>query len=138
LETTIKIDRKDSVDDLGSHFHWEQVDSFDTSDDEEAFQISNRGLFHTTRERSRTVTSETSSEGAEHLRNEAQVSWKNIPEKNTEHERNQSVLYVQKNSRIIFVGIIEESLLSDDYLNKLVRSKKMRIKYLNNQNFSGI
>ncbi len=124
LEKTIKIDRKDSVDGLGPRIHLEQVDSFDTSDDEEAFQITNRGLAVLSRERTKTITSDAGSDGPEHLRNEIQISWKNIPEKNTEHERDQLVLYVQRNSRMTFVGIIEQSLLTDDYLNKLVRSKK--------------
>jgi hypothetical protein len=123
LEKTIKIDRRDSTDNLGERFHLEQVDSFDTSDEEETFRISNRGLPNVSRERTRTVTSETDSDGPDYLRNEAQISWKNIPEKNTEYERDQLVLYVQRNSGMTFVGLIEQNLLTDDYLKKLVRLK---------------
>ena len=54
-------------------------------------------------------------------RNEVRVSWTNIPDKNNEQERDELVLYVQKNSRMMFAGTIDQSLLTDEYLKKLVR-----------------
>lgn len=110
-----------SIDDAPLRIHFTHVDSFDTSEDEESFEVVHRACTQHTRERSQTFTSDEGEDEGEHIRNEIQVSWTNIPEKNTEEEREQLILYVQQNSDMTFVGIVEQSLLTDDYLNKLVR-----------------
>lgn len=47
-------------------------------------------------------------------------AWQNIPEKNNECEREEFVLYVQRNARITFAGLIRRRVLSDAYLQDLV------------------
>jgi hypothetical protein len=51
------------------------------------------------------------------------VKWGDVPEKNDEVERDEFLLYIQRNSRMIFAGIIEKRLLNEEYLQKLVRIK---------------
>ncbi len=121
MEQTVKINRKSSIDELVNRIHLVQVESMDTSDDDqEIFRTFNRRLSETVRERTSTVTTNPDSLSD---RLDAQVTWKNIPDKNTEHERDQLVLYVQRNSRMMFAGILEQGLLTNDYLTKLVRFK---------------
>ncbi len=128
IEKTIVIERKNTLDEPFHRIHLVQVDSFDsnTSDDDQGtFHIPNRTLsFDYSRERSSTISSDIND------RSELQVSWKDIPDKNTEDERDELVLYIQHNSRMIFAGIFEQSLLTVDYLNKLVRFKNYLIYYL--------
>jgi hypothetical protein len=52
---------------------------------------------------------------------EGSTKWGDVPEKNDENERDEFFLYVQRNSRMIFAGIIEKRLLNEEYLQKLVR-----------------
>lgn len=118
---TIRVEGRLSIDDSPARLHFVHVDSFDTSEDEESFHVAYRGSTHHTRERSQTVTSDEDADETEYIHNEVQVSWTNIPDKNTEVERDQFILYVQRHSKMIFIGIVERSLLNDDYLNKLVR-----------------
>lgn len=48
------------------------------------------------------------------------TAWQNIPEKNNECEREEFVLYIQRNSRLTFAGLIKRRVLSDVYLKNLV------------------
>ncbi|CAF3651610.1 unnamed protein product [Rotaria sordida] len=50
---------------------------------------------------------------------ERHAKWDDVSEKNDETERDELVLYVQRNSRMMFAGIIEKHLLSEEYLQKL-------------------
>jgi hypothetical protein len=52
---------------------------------------------------------------------EGHIKWGDIPEKNDEIERDELVLYVQRNARMLFAGIIDKNLLTEEYLQKLVR-----------------
>lgn len=75
------------------------------------------------RERSPTMT--TGSEpSTKEYKNEVQVSWKDIPDQNTEDERDHWILYVQRNSGMMFAGMVEESLITDDYIKTLVSSER--------------
>ena len=49
------------------------------------------------------------------------TSWNNIPEKNNELEREEFILYIQRNSGMTFAGLIKRRVLSETYLKKLVR-----------------
>ena len=49
------------------------------------------------------------------------AKWENTPEKNDETERDELILYVQRNSRMTFAGIIKQHSLSEEYLGRLVR-----------------
>ncbi|CAF2716999.1 unnamed protein product [Rotaria sp. Silwood2] len=76
--------------------------------------------FHRTRQR--TISNPLDFNDVEHSDNdryERHAKWEDIPEKNDEIERNELVLYVQRNSRMTFAGIIEKHLLSEEYLQKL-------------------
>jgi len=123
MEKTIEFDRIDNSTELIDRIHITQVDSFENSDDEnlEEFSVIHRTLSN----RTATVTSNSPdlnlTEFHKSERNEVRVSWKNIPDRNKEHERDELVLYVQRNSRMVFAGVIEQSLLSDEYLKNLVR-----------------
>jgi hypothetical protein len=52
---------------------------------------------------------------------EGNGKWGDAPEKNNELECDEYILYVQRNARMTFAGIIEKKLLNEDYLQKLVR-----------------
>ncbi len=96
----------------------------DTSEDDESFRITQLNFSESTRSRTGTITSNPDINSSEGLRNEVQMTWVNIPDKNLEHEQDELVIYVQENSQMIFVGIFERSLLTDDYLQKLVRFQR--------------
>ena len=51
---------------------------------------------------------------------EGPEKWGDVPEKNDEPERDEFVLYIQRNARMIFAGIVEESSLNDEFLQELV------------------
>jgi len=115
-EKTIEKEPKIVSNESVERIYLEAVNSFDTSDDDQdTFRIPVYS-----RERTRTVTSNSDLKELSD-RPEDQVTWTNIPDINTEHDRDELVLYIQSNSRMIFAGIIEQSLITDDYLNKLVR-----------------
>ena len=65
------------------------------------------------RGRTRTVT-----DGDRH---NGRVIWGDIAERNDELEREEVVLYIQRNSRMMLAGIIKQSPLSAEYLRTLVR-----------------
>jgi hypothetical protein len=104
IENTLKIERQDSA--------------CETNDDDlEEYPI-------TRRDRTRTITSNPDSTTVElpkNDRHEARISWTNIPDQNIEYERDELVLYVQRNSRMMFAGVIDQSLFTDEYLKKLVK-----------------
>ena len=78
------------------------------------------------RTRKRTITSYSDFNDTEYSSDEHKeeyAKWGDVPEKNDEAERDEFVLYIQRNSRMLFAGIMEKSLLSEEYLQKLVRSK---------------
>jgi hypothetical protein len=51
--------------------------------------------------------------------------WGDTPELNNEIEREELILYVQRNSRMTFAGIIEKSSTHEDDLQKLVSQNKL-------------
>jgi hypothetical protein len=115
-EKTIEKEPKIVSNESVERIYLEAVNLFDTSDDDQdTFRIP---IY--SRERTRTITSNSDLKELSD-RPEDQVTWTNIPDTNTEHDRDELVLYIQSNSRMIFAGIIEQSLITDDYLNKLVR-----------------
>lgn len=125
MEKTIEIERfNEPIDQITIT----QIDLVENSDDEslEQFEVIHR----TSSERTSTVTSSSPSvnipEFHKNDRHEIRVSWTNIPDKNNEHERDELVLYVQRNSRMVFAGVIEYSVLTDEYLKKLVRTFSTR------------
>lgn len=71
------------------------------------------------RQRRKTLTNDV--EHAPTVSNDSPTKAGDVPEQNDEVERDELVLYVQKNSRITFTGVIEKSLVTDEYLQKLVR-----------------
>jgi len=76
------------------------------------------------RGRQKTITSHSDLNDVEYSGGEHQeghVKWGDIPEKNDEVELDEFVLYIQRNSRMLFAGIMEKSLLSQEYLQKMVR-----------------
>jgi hypothetical protein len=73
------------------------------------------------RSRTRTVTNGFDMNYGEGSGSEGHARWGDTPFKNVENERDEFVLYVQRNSRMMFSGIIEKNMLSDEYLQKLVR-----------------
>jgi len=117
-EKTLEKDPKIISDEPVDRIYLTAIDSFDTSDDDQdIFRIP---IY--SRERTRTITSDSDLNLKELSdRHDGQVTWTNIPDINIEHDRDELVLYIQSNSRMIFAGIIEQSLITDDYLNKLVR-----------------
>jgi hypothetical protein len=123
MEKTIEFDWINNSTEPIDRIHITQIDSFENSDDEnlEEFPVIHRTLSN----RTATVTSNNPDlnlpEFHKSDRHEIRVSWINIPDRNKEHERDELVLYVQRNSRMVFAGVIEQSLLSDEYLKKLVR-----------------
>ena len=50
-----------------------------------------------------------------------QKTLRNIPETNNEEEHELFVLYIQRNSRMSFIAIIQQEILSAEYLNNLVK-----------------
>jgi len=117
-EKTLEKEPKIISDEPVDRIYLTAIDSFDTSDDDQdIFRIP---IY--SRERTRTITSDSDLNLKELSdRHDGQVTWTNIPDINIEHDRDELVLYIQSNSRMIFAGIIEQSLITDDYLNKLVR-----------------
>ena len=123
MEKTIELDYIGSATEGLDRIHITQIDAYDEDDVEniEEFQIIHR-TFH---QRTVTMTSNSDAKKVEFLkpdRREVKVSWTNIPERNQEQERDELVLYVQRNSRMVFAGVMEKSLLTDDYLKTLVSS----------------
>ncbi len=120
IEKTIKIEREDSSNETDDRIHITEIDPYSNDEDIIEYPVSRRTVSNSSsRDRSRTITSSPDIHRTD--RNEVRVSWTNIPDKNNEHERDELVLYVQKNSRMMFAGTIEQSLLTDEYLKKLVR-----------------
>ena len=77
--------------------------------------------FH--RARQRTITSHSELNDGEYTtsgHHEGHAKWGDTSSGNDEVERDELVLYVQRNSRMIFAGITESNLLTEDYLQKLV------------------
>jgi hypothetical protein len=78
--------------------------------------------FHRTRRR--TITNYPDGNDAEFNSSndnpDGNAKWGDVSETNDEMERDELVLYIQQNSRMIFIGIIEKHLLSEEYLQKLV------------------
>lgn len=78
--------------------------------------------FHRTRQRTTTnhfELNDTEKSGSDHHENS--IKWGFVPEKNDENERDELILYVQRNSRMLFAGIFEKHLITDAFLQKLVR-----------------
>ena len=130
LEKTIKIDRINSLTDTLDRIHIVQVDSVEDIDcdnndnDIEEFRVVRRTPSNTFRHQAIPVTNTSSLNIPELLKHEyphVRSCWTNISDKNIEHERDELVLYVQNNSRVTFAGVIQQSLLNDEYLKKLVR-----------------
>ncbi|CAF3371861.1 unnamed protein product [Rotaria socialis] len=74
------------------------------------------------RTRQRTLTNHlncTHIENSDSDQHERYVKWGDVAEKNDEAERDELILYVQRNSRMTFAGIIEHQSLSEEYLQKL-------------------
>jgi hypothetical protein len=125
MEKTIELDHIDNATDGLDRIHITQIDAYDESVDEEIeeFQVIHRTLHP----RTTTVTSNSDSNKIEFVKSDRQdlkVSWTNIPERNYEQERDELVLYVQRNSRMVFAGIMEKTLLTDEYLKALVSSQE--------------
>ncbi|UJR26102.1 hypothetical protein I4U23_007448 [Adineta vaga] len=77
---------------------------------------------HFHRPRQRTLTSHSDFNDSEHKINEHQeghASWGDVPNKNDEIERDELVLYIQRNSRMLFAGILAKNLLTEEYLQNL-------------------
>ncbi|CAF0777970.1 unnamed protein product [Adineta ricciae] len=77
---------------------------------------------HFHRPRQRTLTSYSDLNDGEYNAMEHQeghASWGDVPEKNDEIERDELVLYIQRNSRMLFAGILEKDRLNEEYLRKL-------------------
>ena len=78
---------------------------------------------HSHRARSRTMTNNSETNLGEHSPNhhsDGKKVWGNISDQNDEHERQSLVLYIQRNSRMMFAGALKQSALSEEYLQKLV------------------
>jgi hypothetical protein len=54
------------------------------------------------------------------IRTNIQINWTDIPEINNEQQRHDYIVYIQRNSRMIFAGIIDETRLNDEYLKEIV------------------
>ncbi|UJR22851.1 hypothetical protein I4U23_025880 [Adineta vaga] len=120
MEKTIEIDYMNNTTETIDRIHITQIDSFENSDDDniEDFQIIHRRPHP----RTATVTSNSDAKKVDFLksdRHEMLVSWTNIPDRNNEQERDELVLYVQRNSRMAFAGVMEQKLLTDEYLKTL-------------------
>jgi hypothetical protein len=77
--------------------------------------------------RRKTITSYTELYDGDHSssdHNDGQPKWGDAPDKNDEAEREELLLYVQRNSRMTFAGIMPKNLLSAEHIQKLVREKK--------------
>ncbi|CAF1269692.1 unnamed protein product [Rotaria sordida] len=125
LEKTIKIEYMNSLSETVDRIHIIQVDTHENDDDDDddigEFQIIDPTISDSFHDRT-TIISNPDFNIPEFLksdRHELRVSWANISDKNIEHERDELVLYVQKNSRMMFVGVIQQSLLNDEYLKNL-------------------
>ena len=119
MEKTIRRERSNSPVET-ARIHITPIDNPASDEESEQgspiFRCSASDNYH---KRTTTITSE--SELFPNDRPEIRVSWTDIPDTNREQERKSFVLYVQQNSRMILAGVIDESLLNDDYLRKLVR-----------------
>ncbi|CAF1041019.1 unnamed protein product [Adineta ricciae] len=120
MEKTIEIQDPSNLVEKIDRIHLTEVYSCEYSDDEnfEDFSIIHR----VSHQRTPTVTSNSDGRRPEFLRSDRQemlVSWTNIPDRNDEPERHELVLYVQRNSRMAFAGIMERRLLTDDHLKTL-------------------
>ncbi len=105
--------------------HDDDDDSCDECRPENVICLPPVALGTTFRARQRTITSYCDMIDTEYNNindhHEGHGKWGDTPEKNDEAERDELILYVQRNSRMIFAGIIEENLLSEEYLQNLVR-----------------
>lgn len=125
MEKTIELDQIESITGNLDRIHITHVDTFVESDEENSaeFEIIHR----TPHQRTATVTSNPDTKKMDFIKGDHQdikISWTNIPDHNNEPERDELVLYVQQNSRMVFAGVVEKSLLTDDYLEALVSSPK--------------
>ncbi|CAF5025090.1 unnamed protein product, partial [Rotaria sp. Silwood1] len=129
MEKTVKIEHINNSIETVDRIHIVQVDTHDNNnnndddddDDDQAgsFQVLSR---RTSYDRTTTVTSIPElniSDFHKSDHHELRVNWTNIADTNTEYEQDELVLYVQQNSRMIFAGVIQQSLLNDEYLKKL-------------------
>ena len=101
-----------------------RVPLIDSDVDDEDFPVVRRGLSGSYRQRTDTFTNKADFNLSNLLRSDrhdAHVSWTDIPDKNNEQEREELVLYLQRNSRMVFGGLIPLHVLTDEYLKKLVR-----------------
>lgn len=121
-EETIQLHRSESNEDPNRiHFTPIHITPSDEEFDEDfelGSPIFRAGLSDSFYQRTTTISS-----GSDLLPNdrlEARVSWTDIPDTNKEQERKGFVLYLQRNSRMIVAGVIDELLLNDEYLKKLV------------------
>ena len=93
-------------------------------DEEDVISLPPMSLYlHSHRARTRTVTNNSETNNGEHSNghpSEGKKVWGNISEQNDEHERESLVLYIQRNSRMMFAGTLKQSALSEEYLQKLV------------------
>lgn len=102
----------------------DDIDSCGECCDEDAIclpPVSLHTNFQRTRQRTITSYSDLNDTENNNEQHEGHIKWGDTPDKNDEIECDEFVLYVQKNSRMAFVGILEKNLLSEDYLHKLVR-----------------
>lgn len=91
---------------------------YETDDDDEDEDDDDKPFEH------RTTTLNGDEDPLISLPAELRLSWKNIPEKNIEEERKEYVLYVQRNSRSIFAGILDPTMIKNDLLNNLVKQNE--------------
>ncbi|CAF4088191.1 unnamed protein product [Adineta steineri] len=74
------------------------------------------------RGRQRTLTSHSDLDDPEYNNNrnqEGHAKWGDVPSQNDEIERDEYILYIQRNSRMLFAGIIEKNLITEKYLQNL-------------------
>ncbi|CAF4526958.1 unnamed protein product, partial [Rotaria sp. Silwood2] len=132
MEKTVKIEFINSSSETVDRIHIVEVDTYknddDSNDDDDdddhigEFQVLHRTPSTSSRDRTVTVTSASDLNIADFQksdRHELRVSWTNISDKNIEHVQDELVLYVQKNSRMMFAGVFQQSLLNDQYLKEL-------------------
>ncbi|CAF3354007.1 unnamed protein product [Rotaria sp. Silwood1] len=89
--------------------------------------------FHRTRQR--TISNSLDFNDVEHNDSdhyERHAKWGDIPEKNDETEHDEVILYVQRNSRMTFAGIMEKNLLSEEYLQKLKHYSDIKFQFNDN------
>ena len=123
MEKTLELHRSESNDDPNRiHFTPIRITPSDEEFDEDielGSPIFRARISDSFYQRPSTITSE--SDLLPNDRPAVRVSWTDIPDTNKEQERKGFVLYLQRNSRMTVAGVIDELLLNDEYLKKLVR-----------------